>query len=182
MGSIILSNLKNTVKDKTGYTYTDLNLDIEEQHYTNTGNFMTNGKDIRVSYDEEAIKNSLVNIFNTTPGERFLLPEFGSNLKGYLFSPITKHTADAIGNHILYSIQRWEPRVIVDYVNVIGKPIGMTVTKDLGNFSPAIQKYLKIPVQEDEYIINVIIAIPLLKKRTDLEGVLTVGGFKEIKL
>ena len=182
MGSIVLSNLKNTVKSETGYTYTDIHLDIAEQLYTNNGNKLPHGKDIKVSYDEEAIKNSLINIFNTVPGERFLIPEFGSNLKAYLFQPVTKFTADAIGESVLDSITRWEPRVIVDYVNVIGKPTGTSITKDLGNFSPAIQKYLKTPVQDDEYIVNVIVVIPELKKKTDLEGILTAGGFSEIRI
>jgi len=182
MGSIVLSKLKNTKKSDIGYTYTDIHLDIAEQLYTKNGNKLPHGKDIRVSYDEEAIKNSIVNIFNTSPGERFLIPEFGSNLKTYLFQPVTKFTADILGNQVLDSIQRWEPRVLVDYVNVIGRPTGAVITKDLGNFSQAIQKYLKTPIQENEYIINVIIVIPALKKKTDLEGILSTGGFTELRI
>jgi len=182
MGSIVLSNLKNTVKADTGYTYTDIHLDIKEQQYKKSGNFIQNGKDIQVSYDELAIKNSLINIFNTVPGERFLVPEFGSNLKQYLFEPVTKFTADRIGNHIFNAVKKWEPRVLVDYINVVGKPAGSVTTTDLGNFSPAIQKYLKTPINDDEYVISVIIIIPKLKLKTDLEGVLTENGFTEIRL
>ena len=60
----------------------------------------------------------------------------------FLF-PVTKFTADKIGDSVLDAIQKWEPRVIVDYVNVIGRPFGAVTSTDLGNFSPAIQKYLK---------------------------------------
>lgn len=182
MGSIVLSNLKNTVKSETGYTYTDIHLDIDEQVYNNFGNKIPHGKDIRVSYDEEAIKNSIINIFNTVPGERFLIPEFGSNLKQYLFQPVTKFTADAIGNHVLNAIRKWEPRVLVDFVNVIGKPAGSVTTTDLGNYSQVIKKYLQIPVTDDEYIITIIIIIPELKIKTNLEGILSEGGFREIRL
>jgi len=182
MGSLVLSNLKNTAKDDLGYTYTDIHLDIDEQLYTRNNKKLPSGRDIKVSYDELAIKNSIFNIFNTIPGERFLLPEFGSDLRQYLFRPVTKFTADSIGNHILHCIRKWEPRVIVDYINVIGRQSGSVTSTDLGNFSSAVQQYLKVPVSEDEYIVTVIIVIPLLKIKTDLEGVLSSGGFREIQL
>lgn len=123
MGSIKLDNLRNTGKVDTGYTYKDVRLDIEEANVSNLiGSDRIADKDIKVSYDVEAIMNSLNNIFKTIPGERFLVPEFGINLKPYIFRPITESIANRIGNDIVRGIERWEPRVIVDRVSVVGRP------------------------------------------------------------
>lgn len=109
--SIKLTELKK-VTTKTNYTYTDLALDIREKRIT-VNNLQTtiNNFDLIVSFDEEAIKNSLISIFNTRPGQRFLVPLFGCNINRYIFRPISKSTANEIGMVIKRSIELWEPRV-----------------------------------------------------------------------
>jgi len=123
MGSLKLDNLRNVGKTELGYTYKDLHLDIEESTVsTKMTNEKIKGKDIRVDYDVDAIINSLNNIFKTIPGERFLVPTFGINLRRYLFSSVSEAIANRIGSEIVRAIELWEPRVIVDQVQVIGRP------------------------------------------------------------
>jgi len=181
MGSIILRNLKSTTKVNKA-TYIDLHLDLVEDVVLSKGigTSFPRGRDIQVSYDEEAIKNSLTNIFNTIPGERFLIPEFGANLRQYLFRPVTESTANQIGRVVLDAVERWEPRVTVENVNVVGKPFGSTSTKDTGRYTNLVRS--TIPNTEDEYDVTIIISIPALRKRTKLEGILTEAGFAEIRI
>ena len=123
MGSLNLKNLKNTGKVDTGYTYVDLHLDIETATVpTKMNSSYLHGKDIKVDYDIQAIMNSLDNIFSTVPGERFLVPTFGANLRKYLFEPVTQPIASQIGSEILRAIETWEPRVTVNQVFVEGDP------------------------------------------------------------
>lgn len=123
MGSLQLKQLRNADKIDVGHTFKDLHLDVEQTKVpTKFTNDALPGKDIRASYDIEAINNSLRNIFNTSPGERILVPEFGANLRRYLFASITEATANSIGSAIVRTIEMWEPRVEVDFVNVVGKP------------------------------------------------------------
>jgi|SRR5574344_25612 phage baseplate assembly protein W len=71
-------------------------------------------KDVNIN----AVKNSLYNIFTWKPGERVLLPEFGSKLYQYLYQGITDTNRESIVSEIRYVIQQWEPRVnIVEVVN-----------------------------------------------------------------
>ena len=63
-----------------------------------------------------AIKNSLDNIFSWTPGERVLLPEFGTNLRKLLYEGITDFNVEQIVAEIKYAVSRWEPRVQVTSV------------------------------------------------------------------
>ena len=63
--------------------------------------------------DIKAIENSLENIIGTSTGERFFLPEFGSDLLGIVHEPINEETADDVYDALISAIDRWEPRVQV---------------------------------------------------------------------
>lgn len=161
MGSINFNEFKNinTPSSKGDYTYIDLWLDIIRNQQAVSKNSNINKIDIRMAYDEEAIKNSIVNIFRTIPGERFLIPTFGANLLGYVFKSVTENTANEIGRTILDAIRIWEPRVIVKNVTVIGKE------------------------DEHEYNITISLEIPSLKKKdVKLVGVLSDEGFVENRI
>jgi len=149
MGSLKLDNLKTSANVETGYTYVDLDLDITQTSVpTKFTKQNINGKDIKVDYDIDAINNSLNNIFKTVPGERFLVPTFGCNLRKYLFEPVSKAIADRIGLEVVRAVELWEPRVIVDRVEVIGRP------------------------DAHEYEITIRITIIALKKQVAFNGIL----------
>ena len=110
--------------DNTNYVYKDISLDINFEG--NTGNFPVNKiddttdlKDIR---DYKCIKQSLENLFNTSPGQRLTNPYFGINLTRFLFDPVTTITADLIGRTITEGINRHEPRVKLDNLQIVGFP------------------------------------------------------------
>lgn len=63
--------------------------------------------------NDSAINQSIRNILLTEPGERIMLPEFGSGLKGYLFKGIDSRSAQRIIDSITFLINRWEPRVAI---------------------------------------------------------------------
>ncbi len=69
--------------------------------------------------DEDSIRQSIKTILSTYPGERIMLPEFGSTLKRLLFEPMSQFTADTIQTEIESSIRRWENRAYISSVDVI---------------------------------------------------------------
>jgi phage baseplate assembly protein W len=73
---------------------------------------------MKIAYDLNAIRNSIKNLFNTIPGERLLLPDYGCDLRQYIFENVTDSTAKAIGRTIQRSIKQWEPRVKVINIDV----------------------------------------------------------------
>jgi phage baseplate assembly protein W len=75
--------------------------------------------DIVVDYDIDALKNSLLNLFSTTPGDKILSPEFGLNLRQYIFEPVTRERAFDMQRTIFSGINRFEPRVVVSSVVVV---------------------------------------------------------------
>ena len=184
MGSIVFTDLKNTGKTDSGYTYTDLHLDVMEANvYTNSGKRVIKSRDIRVDYDEEAIRNSIVNIFTTMPGQRFLIPTFGINLKQYLFEPVNKQTGQRIGETILKGIEDWEPRVTVDLITVKARGVEDIVSKNNGSTTAKLANSLvSSPTSNGEYDITIAITIPALKKKINLSTALSDVGFAETKI
>ena len=72
--------------------------------------------DLVVSRDASAIKQAIVNLLLTNKGERLMNPDYGSDIRSYLFEPLDYGTANAITTNIRYSIDRWEPRITVSRI------------------------------------------------------------------
>lgn len=68
-----------------------------------------------INEDVDTVYQSISNILNTPITERFFNPEFGSELEDILFEPMDKITEAKIYRLIIDAIDRWEPRVTVDY-------------------------------------------------------------------
>jgi len=64
----------------------------------------------KVEYDEQAVIQSIKNIFATISGER-VRSRLGSSLLRYLFQPMTSDTRDDIRTEIIRNIRQYEPRV-----------------------------------------------------------------------
>lgn len=119
MASIKIESVGQQDKSQSRFTYTDLKLDLEFD-YTKNNELLKRKeiKDIKIDYDYAAIRNSIFNLLNTVPGQRILNPFFGVNLQKYLFDRVTETQALNIGNDIVQSVSKFEPRVVVQNVNV----------------------------------------------------------------
>ena len=84
------------------FSYADLRLDIDlNSHIPSTPvGISKNAVDLKLSYDENAIFNSIKNIFNTKKGQKILNPTFGLDLEMFLFDNISRENADLIGKTI----------------------------------------------------------------------------------
>lgn len=65
------------------------------------------------------IRASIQRILMTEPGERVMLPEFGCNIRKFCFEPNTKVLEIEIKNEILTALNRWEPRITVESINIV---------------------------------------------------------------
>lgn len=70
---------------------------------------------IEMVADDEAIRQALLLLISTRPGERVMRPEYGCNLHRLIFSPNDDTTAGLAIHYVRRAVERWEPRVeIVD--------------------------------------------------------------------
>lgn len=74
---------------------------------------------VRVIENTDVIHQSIKMILSTSPGERVMLPQFGSGLKDYLFEPMDEDTIDDMVDDIEESLAAFEPRINVTRVRVI---------------------------------------------------------------
>lgn len=68
-------------------------------------------KDLELVDDVSVINQSISLILKTRRGERFFLPNFGTDIHRYLFEPNVFISRDLIKDEIVRAIQQWEPRV-----------------------------------------------------------------------
>ena len=88
----------------TQLSFKDLNITFKKHPVTN---------DVVVSRDESAIKQAIVNLLLTNKGERLMNPEYGSDIRRYLFEPLDYGTANQITGNIKSTIDTFEPRISV---------------------------------------------------------------------
>lgn len=69
------------------------------------------------------IKSDLLVLLLTNPGSRVMLPEFGTPLNSLIFQPNDDQTAEAAREMIINSINRWEPRLTIEELEVVAGPI-----------------------------------------------------------
>jgi phage baseplate assembly protein W len=67
---------------------------------------------------EESVRQQIRVILSTSPGEQLLRPGFGAGLDVFLQEPSTVETWRAIQDRVKDALARWEPRILVDRVDV----------------------------------------------------------------
>ena len=67
--------------------------------------------DLVVSRDASAIKQAIINLLLTNKGEKLFNPQYGSNIRSYLFEPLDYGTAQQIIGNIEFTVSKWEPRI-----------------------------------------------------------------------
>lgn len=66
---------------------------------------------IETVQDHEAIRQGLMLLLSTRPGERVMRPEYGCDLHRLIFSPNDETTAGLAIHYVRRAVERWEPRV-----------------------------------------------------------------------
>ena len=69
----------------------------------------------------DQIKADLLQLLLTNPGERVMLPDFGTPLKRLIFEPNDAGLESTAKQMISNSIKKWEPRVVVTNIVVTSK-------------------------------------------------------------
>jgi phage baseplate assembly protein W len=90
-------------------TYKDLDFTFKQNPNTN---------DVGIKKNNDAVKQSVLNILRTNHGERPFNWNFGANLRAYLFENMTHITAANISTSVNMALRNWEPRIEVLNTNV----------------------------------------------------------------
>jgi len=100
------------MKIKKKSTWSDIDLTFSKK----------NNGDINDFQGVDAIKSSIKNIVETMIYQRRMLPDFAGRYHSLLFEPMDEITAGELGEEILEEIPKWEPRIIIENINVKMRP------------------------------------------------------------
>ena len=73
------------------------------------------GQAATAAYDED-VRQAILIVLGTDPGERVMRPDFGAGLSAFMFEPLNPATMEALRQRVLESLIDWEPRIDVESV------------------------------------------------------------------
>ena len=74
------------------------------------------GQVATTAYDED-VRQAILLIVGTNPGERVMRPDFGAGLSAFVFEPLNPSTMEALRQRVLEALVDWEPRIDVESVS-----------------------------------------------------------------
>ena len=83
---------------------------------------VTDTRNFEISVLEKSVKESIYIILSTSKGERVMRPDFGCEINEMVFAPNNSHTHNNIAHYIEEALIRWEPRIILEKVDVFASP------------------------------------------------------------
>jgi phage baseplate assembly protein W len=71
-----------------------------------------------ISTDLQVLVSNIKMILIVEPGERLMMPEYGTSLRRFIFEPMDGAVNEDIETEIRRAIETWEPRILVDSISV----------------------------------------------------------------
>jgi phage baseplate assembly protein W len=69
--------------------------------------------------ESDSVRQAILLLLSTIPGERVMRPEYGCNLFLLIFSPNDNTTAGLAIHYVRQAAERWEPRIAIESVDAI---------------------------------------------------------------
>jgi phage baseplate assembly protein W len=97
-----------TVSRYRAWRFVHPDFDYDE---TETGLQIGPSGGIEMVEEQESIRQAILLLLSTRPGERVMLPEYGCDLHRLIFSPNDDTTAGLAMHYVTRALERWEPRL-----------------------------------------------------------------------
>tara|TARA_S200002703_G_scaffold3608_2_gene5146 strand:- start:11727 stop:12110 length:384 start_codon:yes stop_codon:yes gene_type:complete len=81
--------------------------------------------------DRDAIRADLLHLLLTNKGERLYLPDFGSDLKKYIFEPNDAITHEEIRDNLNETIKTYIPNVIINSIEFKNNDVEESIVVEL---------------------------------------------------
>jgi phage baseplate assembly protein W len=77
---------------------------------------------IEMVAEHAAVRQSILLLLSTTPGERVMRPNYGCDLQRLVFSPNDATTHGLAIYYVRQALQRWEPRIDILRLDAVANP------------------------------------------------------------
>jgi phage baseplate assembly protein W len=72
---------------------------------------------IEMVSERDSVRQAILLLLSTIPGERVMRPDYGCDLYRLIFSPNDDTTAGLAIHYVKQAIDRWEPRVVIEFLD-----------------------------------------------------------------
>lgn len=107
---------------------------------------------IALVQDRELIRQALLLLISTIPGERLMRPDYGCYLHRLVFAPNDDTTAGLAIHYVRSAIERWEPRIEVRRLDAAPHP------EDPGRLDITLDYHIRMTGQSDQLALGIQIA------------------------
>jgi len=109
--------MKATLYRAWRFAHPDFDL---EEAFPGIGISSTGG--IAMVAEHAAVRQSILLLLSTTPGERVMRPNYGCDLQRLVFSPNDATTHGLAIHYVRQALQRWEPRIDILRLDAAANP------------------------------------------------------------
>ena len=99
--------------------------------------------------DAASIRQSILMLLSTRPGERVMRPDYGSHLHRLLFAPNDATTAGLAIHYVRRALERWERRIDIMSLDAVAQP------EDTGKLSITLEYRIRSAQQHDRLSLTV---------------------------
>ncbi|MEZ0387608.1 MAG: GPW/gp25 family protein [Verrucomicrobium sp.] len=85
--------------------------DLDRSRVEESGLVLAPDGGIATATGDAAVRQGLLLLLSTSPGERIMRPAYGCDLRKLVFSPNDYTTAGLARHYVRRAVERWEPRV-----------------------------------------------------------------------
>lgn len=93
------------------FVHPDLDRRAEDLSAPAGGLRLTPRGSVEMVSDDQAVRQAVLMLLSTRPGERLMRPEYGCNLHQLVFAPNNDTTAAIAAYHVRRALLRFEPRI-----------------------------------------------------------------------
>ena len=77
---------------------------------------------IAMVQEEASVRQAILLLLSTVPGERVMRPDYGCELHRLVFAPNDDTTAGLAIHYVRRALERWEPRIVVLHLDATRGP------------------------------------------------------------
>lgn len=124
-------------------------IDVPEQ-FAGLGISPTGG--IEMVEDNASVRQAILLLLSTIPGERVMRPNYGCDLHKLIFSPNDNTTAGLAIHYVRQALDRWEPRIQVTFLDADPNP------EDPGRLDIVLEYRLRRSERADQLTVSINLA------------------------
>jgi len=80
------------------------------------------GRGVAMTEESASVRQAILLLLSTTPGERVMRPDYGCEIKTLIFSPNDDTTAGLAIHYVRRALMRWEPRIRITRLDAERSP------------------------------------------------------------